>query len=171
MTVLTDERAMRAERSENSAQVRRICFVCTGNTCRSPMAEAVASRLIADDPTLAGTKAFSAGLYANVGEPISPQAVLALEEAGIEPVATKHYRTHTAHNLSAEEAEQYDLLVGMTGAHAMELMMRFPALAQRIICMPTPISDPYGGDIAVYRACLAEIRDGVKALLNAEAES
>ena len=149
-------------------QPRRICFVCTGNTCRSPMAEAVASRLIAEDSSLCGMEAFSRGLYANEGDPISTQAVLALEDADVAPVAPRDYHSHTAHSLRAEEAERYDLLIGMTGAHAMELMMRFPMLAQRITCMPVPIPDPFGGDLATYRACLSEIRKGVTTLLNAE---
>ena len=159
---------IQTEKMGTVPEKKKILFVCTGNTCRSPMAEAVASCLIADDPTLSRIEAFSRGLYANPGDPISKHALLALEEAEIAPVAMHDYRTHTAHNLGAEEAERYDLLIGMTGAHAMELMMRFPMLAQRITCMPTPISDPYGGDLAVYRACLAEICAGVKALLNAE---
>ena len=47
----------------------------------------------------------------------------------------------------------------------MELMMRFPRLARRIICMPEPVADPYGGSLAVYEECLAQITRGVKTLL------
>ena len=47
----------------------------------------------------------------------------------------------------------------------MELMMRFPQLANRITCMPKPIADPFGGDAAIYETCLEEIVEGVKALL------
>lgn len=164
---------VRADRDET--KTRRVCFVCTGNTCRSPMAEAVANALshyrleglpeaVRDCATLP-VEAFSAGLYACEGDPIAQNAVLALEQAGIETVAEHDYHKHTAHLLNEETAEQFDLLIGMSGSHTMEMMMRFPHLAQKITCMPKPISDPYGGDLERYAACLAEITDGVQELL------
>ena len=58
-----------------------------------------------------------------------------------------------------------DLLVGMSAGHVFEMMMRFPKAAQRILCMPREIADPYGGTLADYQACLAEITDGVRQLL------
>ena len=145
----------------------RVCFVCTGNTCRSPMAAAVANAMAAQGaltgaPTV---EAMSAGLYAAEGEPIAQNAVLALEDANIVPVSGRDYHDHTAHTLTAEEAERFDLLIGLGGGHCMELLMRFPQVAQRIVGMPTPISDPYGGSLTVYRQCLEEITRGVRELL------
>ena len=61
-----------------------------------------------------------------------------------------------------------DLLIPMTRAHAMELILRFPTAASRIYCLPTEISDPFGGDLQVYEQCLAEIAEGVSSLLNRE---
>ena len=155
----------------------RVCFVCTGNTCRSPMAAAVANawekrleaQAHADDRI--GIEAISAGLYAFDGDPISAHAEEALTRAGIEPIPGHDYRTHTAHTITAEEAERADLLVGLSGGHCMELMLRFPQAASRIVSMPRPISDPYGGDLAVYERCLAEITEGVLQLLYASAET
>lgn len=167
--MLTKERAQALMTDNNAANARRICFVCTGNTCRSPMAEAVANAL-AKEQGRKDLRAFSAGLYACDGEPIAQNAVLALEAAGVEAVAGRDYHRHIAHNLTEREAEEYDLLVGMTSGHAMELMMRYPAAAEKITCMPHGISDPYGGDAARYRACLAEITECVRALLAAEDE-
>lgn len=148
--------------------VLRVCFVCTGNTCRSPMAAAVANALAAKEWERMGglkTEAWSAGLYAAEGEPISPNAVAALENFGVAAVAGKDYHTHTAHTLRAEDAERFDLLIGLSGGHCMELLMRFPQLAQRIVGMPEPIPDPYGGDLSVYTQCLEEIEKGVRTLL------
>ena len=110
-------------------------------------------------------EAFSAGLFAREGDPIAENAVKALKAAGVAPVAAHDYRTHTAHTLTDAMATEYDLLVGMSGGHVIELMMRYPHLAGRIVCMPSPISDPFGGDEACYRACLSEIEAGVKKLL------
>lgn len=155
-------------------QTLRVCFICTGNTCRSPMAAAVANHLaraaasaLPEDlrhlipPPI---EAYSAGLYANNGEKISENAVKALEEAGILPDPARDYHRHTAHCLTAEEAERYDLLVGITSSHAAALVMQFPQFAEKITCMPESIADPFGGDLDRYRAALADIEKGVKRL-------
>ena len=149
-------------------QPLRICFVCTGNTCRSPMAVANA---IVHTPEFQRTsprpiEAYSAGLYAVAGDPISSNALLALERAGIQPDAARDYRKHRAHTLTQEEAERYDLLVGISDGHAMELILRFPSLASRVTAMDPPVSDPYGGDLARYEHALGDIITGVRNLLN-----
>lgn len=139
---------------------RRVCFVCTGNTCRSPMAAAVANSMRESD-----VDAVSAGLYAVEGAPITPEAMEALERAGVTPIHGRDYRVHLAHTVSQRDVDEAALLVAMTPSHAMELLMRFPAAAQKIACMPNAISDPFGGDLARYEQCLAEIKAGVRALL------
>lgn len=163
------------EQTDDPGTPRRVCFVCTGNTCRSPMAAAVANALANKSlqalpesiRALASPEieAFSAGLFANEGEPIAPNAVEALEAAGIPAIPAHDYKKHTAHTLCAEEAERYDLIVGLTAQHAFQLMMQYPHLAQRITSMPTDIADPYGGDSEVYRKCLEQITQAVRKLL------
>lgn len=164
---LTMEREMPVKQEKNESNITRVCFVCTGNTCRSPMAEAVTNAL-AKERGRSDLRAFSAGLYANENEPIAQNAVAALEAADVKVVAGRDYHRHLAHTLTENEAKEYDLLIGMTAGHAMELMMRFPSMAERIACMPTSISDPYGGDEARYRECLAQITQGIRAMLLAE---
>ncbi len=152
------------------ATPRRICFVCTGNTCRSPMAAAVANALASardgETPSLIAT---SAGLYAGEGDPITPMAVVALEHAGVRAVEGVDYHAHIAHTVTEADANAADLLVAVSGSHAMELLFRFPAAAHKIVCMPQAISDPFGGDLARYETCLGEITEGVKTLLFGEA--
>lgn len=167
--------AEKYEHAASEAQPLRVCFVCTGNTCRSPMAAAVANHLAAKElesypasiraAMMPRLVAQSRGLYPNEGEPIAQNAVAALEAAEILPVADADYRVHTAKGLAPEDGSRFDLLVAMSGTHAMELMMRFPGAANKIVCMPHGVFDPYGGDIELYRACLAEIEAGVRALL------
>lgn len=176
MATLTADVGARAEQEarvrEDQAPVR-VCFVCTGNTCRSPMAEAAASfyantlKRSAECPAMLFR---SAGLYAHTGEPIAQNAVRALERANIEPSAARDFHQHRAHTLTEEEAECYDLLVGMSSGHAMELLLRFPALASRITVLSPPVSDPYGGDLACYEAALRDILTGVRAMFFPQAE-
>ena len=139
----------------------RVLFVCTGNTCRSPMAAAIANAMAKEHPAFP-LFASSAGLYANDGEPIAKNAVLALDAAGVEP---RDYRTHLAHTLSHEEAAAFDLLVGVTRRHAAELLFRFPDLASKITCLPMDVADPYGGDLETYKSCLSALRGAVGKLL------
>lgn len=161
---------MQESKQRTQATPRRICFVCTGNTCRSPMAAAVANALASErdgeKPSLIAT---SAGLYAGEGEPITPVAVVALEHAGVRAVEGVDYHAHIAHTVTEADVDAADLLVAVSGSHAMELLFRFPAAAHKIVCMPQAISDPFGGDLARYEACLREITAGVKTLLFEEA--
>ena len=115
-------------------------------------------------------EAFSAGLYAMEGDSIAQNAVLALEKENIQAVSGFDYHTHLAHTLQEREAEKFDLLIGLGGQHMMELLLRFPHLANKIVAMPQAIFDPYGGDLKLYETCLQQIIDGVKELLFSEEE-
>lgn len=162
-SVVLEQTAGPSKSFANAPFPKSVCFVCTGNTCRSPMAAAVTNHLASlyKKPI----SATSAGLYAATGEPIAANAALALENAGIEAHGARNYYLHRAHTLCAEEAERCDLLVGLTDRHAMELLLRYPALADRITCLTPSIADPFGGDLACYESCLCEITDAIKQML------
>lgn len=145
---------------------RRILFVCTGNTCRSPMAAALLRELsrprevcsVGEGSPSPAYLVSSAGLYAREGEPITPAAADALRAAGVVATPDNDYPAHTARNVREEMVEEADEVVGLTAAHAMELLMRFPQAATKIRTLPMDIPDPYGGDAEVYRTCLAQLR-------------
>ena len=151
---------------------RRILFVCTGNTCRSPMAVALLNELsrpreiCAADGTLCVAPRYvaaSAGLYASEGDPITAAAADALRAQGILPTPDNDYTAHRARPVSDELVAEADEIVGLTASHAMQLMLRFPEAASKISTLPIDIPDPFGGTPEVYHACLVLLRNALKA--------
>ena len=154
---------LKEKRDDGRAEVpRRILFVCTGNTCRSPMAAALLNHMArareicsaCADAEGVSIVATSAGLYAREGDPITPAAADALAEAGVPCTAQNDYRAHRARCVSAEMIKEADEVIAITGRHALELMLRFPEYAARIGTLPLDIPDPFGGDEKAYRSCL-----------------
>lgn len=135
-----------------------IIFICTGNTCRSPIAEGLFCAHNGEGKT--GLTAVSAGLYTENGLPASANAITAAGELGADISA------HKSQQLTAEMAESAKYLVCMTGAHYDRLCELFPACADKIFTLlPEDISDPFGGDLATYRRSAAEIDKGVQAII------
>ncbi len=147
---------------ENCVQnvIKKVLFVCTGNTCRSPMAAAWLNHYGQE----AGICASSAGLFPVPGQPVSKNAANALLEAGIEPTADNRYDLHEAVRVTAEMISDCDAVVGISRSHAMNLICEFPSYASKIICMPKDIPDPYGGNLDDYKDCLCSLADGIKEL-------
>ena len=145
--------------------VTKICFVCTGNTCRSPMAAALYNYLTQKKDTYA----VSMGLYPVPGDHISDNAVKALESRGIESNPHNPYKEHTARAVCESVLCGCDRIIGMTESHTLELIARFPALALKIYSMPSSVSDPYGKSEEAYRSCLLEIEKGIRELFGIEA--
>lgn len=131
----------------------RVLFVCTGNTCRSPMAAA-----LVNGQGAAGVLADSAGLFALDGAPISPEAVTVLCEAGVAATGENDYPAHRAKQPSAELLARVDRIYPMSEGHAMQLLMRYPEYATKLCRLPIEITDPYGGGLDAYRLCLAQLR-------------
>ena len=136
----------------------KITFVCSGNTCRSPMAECALEELLQEEG-ISGVEVASRGVVANVGAPMSENARKALEAAEI-PV-----KEHIATQITQEDIIASDLVICMTERHKMRLgsLPKVFTLGQMTGC--GDIVDPYGKDEATYRECLAEILAALKKLI------
>ena len=154
-TLLKD--ALEAESDENAPV--KVCFICSGNTCRSPMAQAVLNQL-----GFGRYEASSAGLSAVTGELISQNAVTALREYGIINTPENNYENHRALQADYAFLSGFDKIVAISRAHMMPLIMHFPELAERITVMPEDIPDPFMHGEQTYRECLAKIVKSTKEL-------
>ena len=143
----------------------RVCFVCTGNTCRSPMAAAVLNHLGKGKYV-----AESAGIMASRGSAISVNALNALKKAGIESTADNNYEAHKARQLDMGIIDSCDKIVAVSAGHAMMIIQGYPLYASKITSLDKNISDPFGQDGDSYYNCLLEIKDCIKNMFALESE-
>lgn len=138
-----------------------ILFVCTGNTCRSPLAEALCKKLLAeklgcqpDELPRHGYLVQSAGLAAFPGGPATEEAVVIAQQFGADLAG------HASQPVTPSLVSQADHVVTMTRGHLRLLTEVFPQLpaTPRLLCGDgDDIPDPIGSSQEVYRSCAEQI--------------
>lgn len=145
---------------------KTVLFICTGNTCRSPMAAAIARHEIAQKHGIEvnelekhGYCVLSAGVYASPGSPMTPEAGEALKENNIP--CYEHESSPVTH----EALQQADAIYCMTESHMGMLLDAAPEYAAKIqtLIPNSDISDPIGHSLEIYRKCADQIQTHIRA--------
>lgn len=153
------ERGMSDQEQVNKLK-RIFLFVCSGNTCRSPMAAAIGNAHIAARLKIpfealdsAGAQAISAGVSAKAGAPMTDEARQTLRSLDV-PVPP-----HAARNLTVELADRVEMIFCMTRAHRKAVIDAIPSVAAKTYCLDPDgdIEDPMGGGPEAYLKCARQI--------------
>lgn len=132
-----------------------IAFVCTGNTCRSPMAEAIFNKL-AEEKEL-DVRAESFGIATDSGLSISQNSKDVCDEIGIDLSNAKSTAINDA------DLNKFEKFYCMSQSHILILKEYYNIPAEKLSVMG--VADPYGGDIAVYRNCREQIYNSIKEII------
>lgn len=146
--------------------MKTILFLCTGNVCRSPMAEALFRRAVTGRGEF---RVVSAGIGAVDGQPPTPHSVRAMGELGVDISAQR------SRMLTAELVRAADLILGMTHSHVDTVTLLYPAAVEKTFLLrefdetletyEKDISDPIGSPYETYVECRDQIEQGIVTLL------
>ncbi len=147
----------------------KLLFVCTGNICRSPLAEGILTELAEREGLAGQVIADSAGTHGyHVGDPPDPRSIDVAARRGID------ISRQRARKLRASDLSRFDLVVALDRTHRDHILAICPpALRGRVVLLmdfadgigPPDVDDPYYGDDAGFERAYATIERGVRGLL------
>lgn len=140
----------------------KIMFICTGNICRSAMAEGMMKKLIKENNIDA--EVYSCGIYAETGDYATYNAIEAVKEYGVD------ISSHRATSISDSKIEEMDLILCATQSHKQSVLSLNSELQSKVFTMKEyaklnkngqdmDIKDPWGYNEFVYRKCASEIEE------------
>lgn len=146
--------------------MKKIMFICTGNICRSAMAEKMMAKMIKEHNK--DIEVFSCGVFAENGDLPTDEAIEVMKEHNID------LTTHKATNIINSNIKEMDLILCATLSHKYSVIQMYPELKDKVFTIKEyvdgpsnnmDIKDPWGYNIIVYRNCAKELESYIDKII------
>ena len=148
---------------------KKVMFICTGNTCRSAMAEGLFKKML-QDRNRTDVDVYSAGIQASTGEYSTDEAIIVMKED-----YDVNLLQHQSTNIKNSPIKDMDLVLCATHAQLTTVEYKYPELDHKIFTIKSyaygpeiedeDIEDPWGYPMEVYKKCAKEIYDALEKII------
>lgn len=143
----------------------KILLVCTGNTCRSCMAEGLLTDMLKNISKDSEITVQSAGIFAMPNQTASENALVAMKNQSID------LSYHKSKQLTIDMIQESDLVLTMTNGHKQSILQSLPEASEKVYTLKEyvglggDIQDPFGGSLVVYEESLRDIKESLELLI------